>query len=136
MKKVLLFFLAFMLLLTTGCGSEANIAGELTDLMDKVYTGIKDEEKPMMLGNIEVNEEMDNVESFIGTKEIEYEEILASEPMMSSIAHSVVLVRVAEDANVEDVKEAIKTKYENGVLQVEIPKKQKEEPTAHNILID
>ena len=33
-------------------------------------------------------------------------------------------------------KDAIKAKYENGILQVEIPKKQKEEPTAHNILID
>ena len=33
-------------------------------------------------------------------------------------------------------KDAIKAKYENGVLQIEIPKKEKEIPTAHNIIID
>jgi HSP20 family protein len=33
-------------------------------------------------------------------------------------------------------KDAIKAKYENGVLQIVIPKKEKEIDTAHNILID
>ena len=33
-------------------------------------------------------------------------------------------------------KDEIKAKYENGVLQIEIPKKEKEIPTAHNIIID
>ncbi|MBE5742349.1 MAG: Hsp20/alpha crystallin family protein [Clostridiales bacterium] len=33
-------------------------------------------------------------------------------------------------------KELIKAKYENGVLEIEIPKKEKEIPTAHSILID
>jgi len=50
----------------------------------------------MMLMNTEVNEE--NVEYFLGTKDIEYEEALASEPGIGSIAHSVVLVRVKDGA--------------------------------------
>ena len=51
---------------------------------------------------------MDNIESFIGTKEIEYEEILASESMVGSIAHSVVLVRMKDGADIESAKEKIK----------------------------
>ena len=38
----------------------------------------------------------------------QYEEILASEPMMGSIAHSVVLVRIKDGANIEDAKTKIK----------------------------
>ncbi|MBQ7373585.1 MAG: Hsp20/alpha crystallin family protein [Clostridia bacterium] len=33
-------------------------------------------------------------------------------------------------------KETIKAKYENGVLEIDIPKKEKEIPTAHTITID
>lgn len=45
--------------------------------------------------------------------------------------------RVSRSYYVGEVnKEAVKAKYENGVLEIEIPKKEKEIPTAHNILID
>ena len=33
-------------------------------------------------------------------------------------------------------RDLIKAKYENGVLQIEIPKKEKEIPVSHNINID
>lgn len=81
------------------------VEGELTDLMTKLYANIPEDELPM-LANTEVTAE--NVEYFLGTADVQYTEALASEPMMSSIAHSVVLVRVPEDANVEEVKEQIK----------------------------
>ena len=42
-------------LMLVGCGKEANVAGSLTEIMEKLYTGVKDEEKPMMLTNIELN---------------------------------------------------------------------------------
>ena len=106
MKKLLLIVFAFMLLLTTGCGKEQNIEGELADLMTKVYEGIKDEEKPMMLMNVEVNSE--NVESFLGKADIEYESALASESGVGSIAHSVVLVRAKDGQDVEKLKKDIK----------------------------
>ena len=78
------------------------VEGELADLMTKLYANIPEDELPM-LANTEVS--ADNVEYFLGTSDIQYTEGLASEPMMSSIAHSVVLIRVPEDANVEEVKD-------------------------------
>ena len=107
MKRLLLFVFAFILLLTTGCGNETlHVEGTLEELMTKVYEGIKDEDKPMMLMNIEVNEE--NVEGFLGKADIEYESALASESGVGSIAHSVVLVRAKKGQDVEQLKKDIK----------------------------
>ena len=105
MKKILLVFVAMFLTLTlTGCG-EKNVKGSLEEIMDKVYASIPEDQRPMMLMNVEVNEE--NVEMYLGTSDIEYEEALASESATGSIAHSVVLVRVKDNANVELIKEKI-----------------------------
>lgn len=104
LKKLgLLTISAFMILALTGCSK--NVEGTLEEIMTKVYSNVADDEKPMMLGNMEVNDE--NIEGFLGTKDIKYKEILASESMVGAIAHSVVLVRVAEDGNVEEIKKEI-----------------------------
>ena len=95
------------LFLVTGCDKkEANIEGTLEELMTKVYTEIPEENRPMMLMNTEVNSE--NIEYYLGTSDIEYKEALASESGVGSIAHSVVLVRVEDNANIEDIKTKIK----------------------------
>jgi hypothetical protein len=73
--------------------------------MEKVYADVPEDQRPMMLGNVEVTDE--NVGMYLGTEDIEFEEALASESMTGSIAHSVVLVRVKKDANVEAIKEKI-----------------------------
>ena len=91
--------------LMTGCG-EKNVEGTLEDLMTKVYADIPQENRPMMLENIEVNEE--NIEYYLGTSDIEYEEALASESGIGSIAHSVVLVRTKKNADIESIKTKIK----------------------------
>lgn len=105
MKKILLVFVSLFLTLTlTGCG-ERNVQGSLEEIMDKVYASIPEDQRPMMLMNVEVNEE--NAEMYLGTSDIEYEEALASESATGSIAHSVVLVRVKDNANVELIKEKI-----------------------------
>ena len=45
--------------------------------------------------------------------------------------------RVSRTYYVGDVnRDLIKAKYENGVLEIEIPKKEKEIPVSHNIQID
>ena len=108
MKKLFLVLLVMVACFgLTGCGNK-NIEGSLEDIMEKVYAGIADDQKPMGLSNMEVTEE--TVEGFLGTDKIEYKEALASESMVGSIAHSVVLVRTKEGADVEKIKETIKDK--------------------------
>ena len=106
MKKIFLIMIMFVMCLTlTACG-EKNVEGTLEEIMTKVYANIPEDERPMMLMNTEINEE--NIEYYLGTSDIEYEEALASESMNSSIAHSVVLVRVKDNADIESIKTKIK----------------------------
>ena len=104
-KKICLFsFVSLCLFGLTGCGSE-NVEGTLEDLMTKVYSGIAEDERPM-LANTPIDSE--NIEYYLGSSDIEFEEALASEPMMGSIAHSVVLLRTKENADIEAIKTKIK----------------------------
>ena len=106
-KITLLVIMLVIALLVSGCGNK-NIEGSLEDLMTKVYAGIPDEEKPMMLMNTEVNSE--NIEYYLGSTEIDYQEALASESGVGSIAHSVVLLRTKDNADINKIKEEIKEK--------------------------
>ena len=109
-KSLATGFVAILMVVSLfGCGLSKNVNGTLEEIMEKVYADVPEDQRPMMLGNIEVTEE--NVAMYLGTEDIEYEEALASESMTGSIAHSVVLVRVKDDADVE----AIKEKIENNV---------------------
>ena len=105
--KIVSIFFALLggLFLFTGCTS-SNVEGTLEEIMTKIYSDIPEDQRPMMLGNMEVTEE--NVEGFLGTSDIEYKEALASESMVGAIAHSVVLVRAKEGADIEAVKTTIK----------------------------
>lgn len=111
-KRLGLFLIiCFSALVLTGCGSEKaskakNVEGTLEEIMTKVYEDVPEESRPMMLMNTEVNDE--NVEYYLGTTDIEYKEALASESGVGSIAHSVVLVRTKENADIEGIKTKIK----------------------------
>lgn len=107
-KKVLALALCFVaIFMITGCGNKnSNIEGKLEDLMTKVYDGINEEELPMALENQELTEE--NIEYFIGTKDIKWKEAMVSESLTGSIAHSVVLIRMEDDATSQDIEEAKK----------------------------
>ena len=105
MKKISLIFVMFLsVFFITGC-SNKNVEGTLESIMEKVYANIPEDERPMMLTNTEVNEE--NIEYYLGTSDIEYEEALASESGVGSIAHSVVLVRTKDNADIEAIKDKI-----------------------------
>lgn len=119
--SLLLVFCASLFLLT-GCGEKVkNVEGKLEDLMTSIYSEIPEDQRPMMLMNTEVNEE--NIKYFLGTSDIEYEEALASEPGISSIAHSVVLVRTKENADIESIKTKIKENVDpRKWMCVEVPK--------------
>lgn len=91
----------------TGCGdSDKGEVRSLEDIMTNIYEEIPEDERPMMLTNTEVNEE--NVEYYLGSDDIEYEEALASESGVGSIAHSVVLLRASDGADIEAIKKEIK----------------------------
>ena len=102
MKLKFLILLPILFIMITGCGVE-HIEGNLVDIMDGLYEGIAEEELPMMLQNTELTEE--NIENYIGTKDINWSEAIVSESMVGSIAHSVVLIRMSENANEKDIEE-------------------------------
>ena len=108
-KTVLMVLLGAMVLGVAACSSGkvstgSEITGTLEELMGKIY---KDTKLEFPETNItEVTSE--NVEYFLGTSDVKYEQAIASEPVMSSQAHSVVLLRVPEGSHIEDIKTKIK----------------------------
>lgn len=111
MKKLILCLLVGVMVLgTVACSNEApvekepEITGTLEEIMGQIYAGLEFEMPKTM--NTEVSNE--NMAYFLGTTEVDYAEGLASEAMISSIAHSVVLVKVNDGADIEDIKSKIK----------------------------
>ena len=108
MKKLKLVGLCCLmvaaLFVVTGCGNK-NIEGKLEDIMEKLYAEVPEDNRPMGLTNMKINDE--NIESFIGTDDVDYVEAIASESMVGSIAHSVVLLRVKDVSKVEEYKKEI-----------------------------
>lgn len=84
--------------------SNENVEGSLSSIMKKLYEGIPEDDIPY-IGNTEVT--ADNIEYYLGTSDIDYSEGLASEPLMSSVAHSVVLLRLNNASDAESVKQKI-----------------------------
>ncbi len=106
-KIMALLILSIVFLGISGCSKkEENISGNLEDIMTQVYASVPEEERPMYLENITVTKE--NAEGFLGTNDIDFKEALASESMVTSIAHSVVLVRMKDTKSVEEAKTKIK----------------------------
>jgi hypothetical protein len=113
MKKYISIFLTFILIISiTACGNSGvstpkkEIEGSLAEIMDQIYdrsgTGFSDE---VMLNSTEITKE--NISGFIGTDEIDFEEGLAREPMINAIPHSLVLLRMNAEANIDDAKTKI-----------------------------
>lgn len=110
MKKILkLTIVLIATLLVVGCTKEENVDGELTDIMKKLYVGI-DEDNIPELEETKVTKE--NQSYYLGDVTFEYKEALASEPIMSSVAHSVVLVRLNSSKDAEKAKKEIKEKVD------------------------
>ena len=114
MKKFLSMILCAMMVLTlVACGSkDAGNAGgnkegdtmDLTAMVDKLYEGINADNMPMVMTQ-EVP--ADAFEGVFFIPAVEGATGVMSEPMMSSIAHSVCLMRVAEGTDVEATRAAI-----------------------------
>ena len=91
-----------------GGKTEKNVEGTLEELMAKVYEGIPEENLPALM---DMPLDSESVEGFLGTTEVSFKEAVAREPMMSSVPHSVVLVRLNDakdaDAAVEKIKASV-----------------------------
>lgn len=84
----------------SGCGN--SVGGSLEKIMSKLYDGIKEDELPKMLTNIEITDK--NIKNYLGIDDIQYKSALASEVAIGSTAHSVVLVRLKNAKDVEEIK--------------------------------
>lgn len=110
-KKISLVLLVIMVtLLCSACGKkEENIKGNLPDLMNKLYENL-DGFSTENLQQVAFTK--DEQEYFIGDVSFDYKDALASEPVMSSVAHSVVLVRLNSSKDAEKAKKEIKEKVD------------------------
>lgn len=111
MKKIisLLFLLMGVLIITSGCQKkQENVEENLTDIMAKIYenAGVSNED----METVSLNDE--NTSYYIGDVSFSFKEGLASEPIMSSVAHSVVLVRLNSASDAEKAKKEIKEKVD------------------------
>lgn len=111
MKKIIMFLLVGIIVLSAVACTTANeevnvpeITGTLEEIMEQLYEGMA-ESKPNTVITVVTDE---NMKYYLGTADVEFAEAIASEPMISSIAHSVVILRVTEGTDIEDVKTKIK----------------------------
>lgn len=121
MKKILLFMMALVTVLSlTACKGAAgqqdknkseNLEGTLKELIEKIYetADIKDESREYFTNGTTLQEvDSETAQYYLGKSDIEFEEALASEPMIQPGAYSLVLVRVKEGADIEKIKTDIK----------------------------
>jgi hypothetical protein len=121
MKKIKLLLLALILVIGfTACqfndaGKNPvvnnNLEGSLESILDKIYekAEVSDSMKDFIKEGLQVTEiTAENAGYFLGKENVEFEAAIASEPMMSSSAYSLCLVRVKEGADIEKIKADIK----------------------------
>jgi len=108
MKKIIALILALTMALSFAACSSSNNSGDakgdsmtLTEIMETITDGL---ELPAT-ENIPLTEE--NFEFYTFISPVEGAEGLATEPMMSSIAHSVVLIRLPDNADAQSVADSI-----------------------------
>ena len=107
MKKLICLVLAVCLSLSlVGCGGSAIDEMPLTDIMTTITEGVDAPATETM----ELTK--DNFSAFLFIDYIENSEALVAESMIGAVAHSVVLLRVDDDADVEAVAEEIKEKMD------------------------
>ena len=111
MKKFMTLFLCAVMVLTlVACGKSGNGGNkegdtmDLTAMVDKLYEGISADNMPMVMTQEGPAEAFEGV-FFIPA--VEGATGVMSEPMMSSVAHSVCILRVADGTDVEATRAAI-----------------------------
>ena len=88
-----------------------NLEGSLEDILAKIYdtAEVSSNFKEFMDSGLQTTEiTAERCGYYLGKEDIEFEEAIASEPIMSTSAYSLCLVRVKEGADIEKIKKDIK----------------------------
>ncbi|HBN86101.1 MAG TPA: hypothetical protein DDZ89_19925 [Clostridiales bacterium] len=119
MKKLLMVLLALTVVFSfAACKTEGNenkepsiLEGSLEDILAKIYetADLEESDKNFIKEGLQTQEiPADNTKYFLGKEGMEFEEAIASEPIMSPGAYSLCLVRVKEGTDIEQMKKDIK----------------------------
>lgn len=123
MKRLFLLLVAFIMIFSLAAcnGSNSNPAGNdnvnknlegsLEDILNKIYdtAQVDDNFKDYIKNGLMITPiNPDNIKYHLGLDELEYEEAIASEPMIQPGAYSLCLVRAGEGADIEKIKADIK----------------------------
>ena len=107
MKKIFTCFICLALLFSlAACGKKdsRHVDGTLSEIMAKIYENANVD----FLGTYEVAVDDNNKVSMLGSADVKFNEGLASEAMIMTIPHSIVLIRVDQNTNIDNVKKLIK----------------------------
>ena len=97
--------LILMMNLKPASNLSVNRAEDLTVLVDQIYKGVSIEMPMLMTQELDMTD-AETVKYFTGLENIDdIEYVVASEPMMSSQAYSLVLVKAKDGADVESMKQ-------------------------------
>jgi hypothetical protein len=120
MKKLLTLILALVMLISvpactsqTGTGDKSgngNLEGSLDEILEQIYESAELDpnfREYIETGLMKTEITAENCESYFGTT-VEFEEGLASEPIMMPSAYLLTLIRVKEGADIEQIKSDIK----------------------------
>ena len=137
MKKLLVALIVMLMFSLGACANSADDAINdmpLSDIMDSLYADFSEEELPMFGEYVEVSAE--NVNWYLGLNEVDFKEALANEPLISSIAHSVVLVRGNDGQDMEALKEEVRANLNtNKWICVGIPSEDLVTEIRGNVLL-
>lgn len=86
-------------------GKTVTVESSLTDIAGAIYAGVDSAMTPSVLAVNEISG--DNMSYFLGTDRLNVAEGIAIEPMFTARAHSVCLVRMKNERDVESAKTAI-----------------------------
>lgn len=112
MKKFITILLAALMLVSAiGCSAnnggenvEVKIEGSLEEIMDKLYADISPDDLPAIET---MTLTADDMGYYVGVEDLDFKEAAVSEALASAVAHSVVLIRMNEGADIEDAKARI-----------------------------
>ena len=110
MRKVIIGIVCAVLLVgLVACSgktdeSTAHVEGTLSEIFAKIYENAEVD----ALGTLEVPVDDANKASMLGSNDVTFVEGLASEAMIMTIPHSMVLIRVDNDTDIEATKKLIK----------------------------